>query len=124
MHRARLADKAGAELLEHPVGTDENLEEAPHGIGVIGRMLRIPRKADGIGQFVRHFMDGDVNADVGERRQDLRIKARDGMSRQRELARGAAAPRNAQEVVDEIEFDLEVPRPSGMGEVASPRAVT
>jgi hypothetical protein len=69
-------------------------------------------------------MDGDMNADVGERRQDLRIKARDGMSRQRELARGAAAPRNAQEVVDEIEFDLEVPRPSGMGEVASPRAVT
>src|SRR5580692_9130600 len=35
MHRASLAEKAGAELLEHPIDADENPEEAADGVGIV-----------------------------------------------------------------------------------------
>jgi hypothetical protein len=71
-------------------------------------MLRVLRKADRVGQFVGHFIDGDVNPDAGKRSQSLRIKARDGMSRQAELPHGASASGNTQYVIDEVELDLEM----------------
>ena len=46
MHRARLAEEAGAELFEHPVGIDEDLEEATHRVAVVGRVVCILREFD------------------------------------------------------------------------------
>ena len=57
MHRACLAEKAGAELLEHAIDVDRNLKEAPHRRGVVGCMARILRKTDRVRQFVRHVVD-------------------------------------------------------------------
>jgi hypothetical protein len=36
MHRAGLAEEAGSELLEDAVAIDENLQEAPDSIGIVG----------------------------------------------------------------------------------------
>src|SRR5262249_9586250 len=38
MHRARLAEKAGAELLEDAIDIDKDLEEAPDRIAIVGGM--------------------------------------------------------------------------------------
>src|ERR1700704_6693523 len=71
MHRARLSKEAGAELLEHPIGIEENLEEASHRIRVIGCMLVVFRKPDRLGQFVRHLVDGDIDTKFCARCQDI-----------------------------------------------------
>ena len=63
MHRARLAEEAGAELLEHAVGIDKDLQEAPHRIRVVGGVPVSCENRIGVRQFVRHLVDGDVNAE-------------------------------------------------------------
>ena len=41
MNGTRLADEAGAELLEDAVGIAEDLQKAPHGLRVVGRVCGI-----------------------------------------------------------------------------------
>src|SRR5450759_950552 len=66
MHRTRLAKEAGAELLEHPVGIHKDLQEAPHGVWIVGSMPVVLRKPDRLRQFVGHLVDGDANAKLRE----------------------------------------------------------
>src|ERR1700721_639937 len=74
MDRAGLAEKAGAELFEHPVDAYKNLQKPLHGVRIVGGMLVIIRKPDWIRQFVRHVVDRDVNAEFGERSSDRRVE--------------------------------------------------
>src|SRR5258708_39716284 len=80
MHRAGLAEEAGAELLEHPIGVDKNLKKAPHRVRVVGGVLVILREADRLRQFVRHLVDHDVNAELGENSHSSRVETCDRFS--------------------------------------------
>src|SRR6266403_9560 len=106
MHRARLAEEGGAELLQHPIGIDENLEKATHGVGIVRGVPVVLRKPSRLRQFVRHLVDRDVNAELCEVGHDGPIKACDRMSGQGKLARGAVAGRNTQTVIDQVKVDL------------------
>ena len=66
MHRACLAEEAGAELLEDAIAVDEDLQEAPDGIGIVGGMRGILREPHRIRQFVRHLVDDNGNAEFGK----------------------------------------------------------
>ena len=94
MDRAGLAEKAGAELFEHPVDAYKNLQKPLHGVRIVGGMLVIIRKPDWIRQFVRHVVDGNVNAEFGERGHDRRVESRNGLSGQVQSPRCAVAGRN------------------------------
>jgi hypothetical protein len=57
-------------------------------------MLVIIRKPHRIRQFVRHVVDGNVNAEFGERGHDRRVESRNGLSGQVQSPRCAVAGRN------------------------------
>jgi len=109
MDRARLAQKAGAELLEHAVGVHKNLQEAPHRSRIIGGMFLVLRKPDRLRQFVRHFVDGDVDAGFPKRGHDGGVETRHRLSGQRKLPLRAVAGGNAQSMIDQVEVDLKGP---------------
>ena len=109
MYRACLAEEAGAELLEHPVDIDQDLQEAPHRVWIVGRMLAVLRKPDRVRQFIGHLVDGDVNAKLGQISHHGGIEARDRLSGESKLPRCAIARRNPQGMVDEVEIDLKGP---------------
>src|SRR3979411_631119 len=109
MHRARLAEEGGAELLEHPIGIDQYLKETPHSVRVVGGMLVVLRKPDRLGQFVGHLVDGDMNAKLRERCHDRCVETRDRLSGESKLPRCAVAGRNPQKMIDEVELDLKCP---------------
>src|SRR6516162_8861653 len=89
MHRARLAEETGAELLEHAVGIDEDLQKTPHRIRVIGCVPFIVRKSDGIGQLVRNLVDDDVNVELRERSQYSGVETGDRMPGEQQMPRRA-----------------------------------
>src|ERR1700723_1518085 len=107
MHRARFAEESGAELLEHAVDVDQDLQEAPHRVRVVGGVLAVQRKPDRLRQFTWHLIDDDINVEFCERSHHRRIEARDRLSGQRKAPPAAAAGRNPQIVIDEVEVDLE-----------------
>src|SRR6185295_12149811 len=107
MHRARLAEKAGAELFEDAVAVDEDLQETSDGLGVVGGMRAVQREPHRIGQFVWHLVYGNSNAEFGKRGKCGGVEAGDRMTRQRKVPMRAVAGRDAQAMVDEIEIDLE-----------------
>src|SRR3954470_23306506 len=107
MHRAPLAEKAGAELLEHAIAVHEDLQETFYSVRVVGRMRAVQRKPDRVRQFVRHLVDSSSNAEFAERRHSGGVEAGDGVPGKRELPLCAVAGRDAQDVIDEIEVDLE-----------------
>src|SRR4030088_3645583 len=80
MHRAGLAEEGGAELLEHPIGIDQYLQETPHSIRIVGGMLVVLRKPDRLRQVVGHLVYCDVDAEFGEIRHDRCIETRERFS--------------------------------------------
>src|SRR4051794_28842500 len=89
MHRACLAEEAGAELFEYPVGIDKYLEKTPHRFRVVGGVLVVLRKSDRRRQFVGHLIDRDANAEFGDCGHDRCIEGRDRLSGESELPRCA-----------------------------------
>src|SRR5450759_4740606 len=110
MYRAGLAEEGGAELLEHPIGIDKNLQKSPHRAGVVRGMLAVLRKPDRLRQFVGHVVDGDVNAELREISHDRCVKARNRLSRQGKLPLCAVTGRNQQVMIDQVEVDLKAAR--------------
>src|SRR5262249_52679781 len=80
MHRARLAEEAGAELFEHAVAVDEDLQEALYRHRIVGGMRGVLREARRLRQLVRHVVDSKLNAQLSQRCQDIGVEARDGLS--------------------------------------------
>src|SRR6266404_9669376 len=105
MHRTRLAEEAGAELLEYLVGIDEDLKEVTHRIRVVGCVVCILREFDRCRQLVRHLIDGDVDAEFGECCHGRRVETCNGFSSQAKLPRSTVAGRNAQQMIDEVEIN-------------------
>src|SRR5437588_11598577 len=77
MHRARLAEEAGAEFFEHPVGVQKYLEEPSHRVRIVGRVVSVLRELGRLRQFVRHLVDRNSNAEFAERGHDGPIETRD-----------------------------------------------
>src|SRR4029077_1199939 len=107
MHRARLAEESGAELLEDAVAVHKNLQEAPDRVGIVGGMGSVQRKPDRVRQLVRHLVDGKGNVEFGKRSDRRGMEARNRLSGERELPLCAVAGRDPQNVFDEIKVDLE-----------------
>src|SRR5258707_15602111 len=103
--RARFAEEAGAELLEHAVGVHKDLQEAPHRIRIVRGVRDVLREANRLRQFVRHLVDGDVNAEVRKIGYHRSIEARHRLSGEGKLPLRAVAGGNAQSLVDEVEVD-------------------
>src|SRR5450631_1024557 len=108
VHRTRLAEEAGAELLEHGIDVDEDLEKTPNRFWIVGGVPVVLRKTDRLRQFVRHLVDICGNAERGEIGHHSGIEARDGFSGQCKSTCRAVAGRNSQDMIDEVEVDLKV----------------
>jgi hypothetical protein len=65
MHRARLAEKAGAEMREHVVRGEQHAVESLHGIALVARMRTVIGKSHRIRNFVGHGVDAHVYAEPG-----------------------------------------------------------
>src|SRR5258706_2903446 len=100
--RARLAEKAGAELLEHAVGVHKDLQEAPHRIRIVRGVRDVLREANRLRQFVRHLVDGDVNAEGCKIGHDRRVETRDRLSGEGKVPLRAVTGGNAQSMIDEV----------------------
>src|SRR5712672_995605 len=110
MHRACLAEEAGAELLEDAVGIDEDLQEAPDGVGIVGTVRGVFGEFYRIGQLVRGLVDGNGNAEFAKRGKRGDVEAGNGVTRQRKMPLRAVAGRDAQAMIHEVEIDLKCPR--------------
>ena len=86
MHRARLAEKAGAELLEHAVGIDQDLQEAPHRIGIVGGMRLCPAKTASAPAIRSASRRWRRECRVRRAPPSRGVEARDRLSGQREAA--------------------------------------
>ena len=124
MHRARLAEEAGAELLEDAVAIDEDLQEAPDGVGIVGSVRGVFGKLHRIRQFVRHLVDGNGNAEFGERRHAWRIEAGDGVTGQRKCRCAPSLVAMRKRWSTKSKSIWNVRAPSGTGDVVNPRGVT
>src|SRR5207253_5636157 len=60
MHGARLAEKARAELLEHPIHIDEHAPELLRLAPIISRVGAVLLKRDGVGELDRDRPDRDL----------------------------------------------------------------
>jgi hypothetical protein len=120
MHRARLAEKAAAEQLEHPVGLHQRAPEAVRGLGVVRLMRFVQGEADRVRHLVGPVVDPDRNADSVQEAHDPAVERRDALRLQRQRRRIPAAGAHQKAVRDEVELDLEDLVPAGMGEVPSP----
>src|ERR1700749_5240660 len=114
VHRACLAEKAGAELLEYRIGVDQNMEKALHRVRIVGGVSVVLRKADRLRYFVRHPVDLDPDTEFGERGERRGEKTRDRFSGQSKLALRAVTVGNAQDMIKEVEVELE--RPAAVGD--------
>src|SRR5215213_7844980 len=106
MHRARLADKAGAKLFEHPIGIGKDLEEAMNRIRIVGRMTMVLRKRNRVRQFVRHVLDRDDDPEFCKSSHNGLVKTGYRVAGQRELPPRAVACEYPQQVIDQIKIDL------------------
>ena len=113
MHRAHLADKAGAECSENPVGLHQDPPEAVDVFGVIGAVLPILLERYGIGDLDRRRPNPDVEPERLQPLHDLAVEIGNGAGTQRETFGRPVIGRNRQAVTDEIEIDLEGPSAVG-----------
>src|ERR1700730_847372 len=107
MHRACLAEEAGAELLEDAVGIDENLQKAPHRGRIVGCIFPVLRKPSRLRQFVGHLVDRDVNAEVCKVSHDSGIEACHRLSGQCQLPLCAVAGGGPEGMIYGVEIYLE-----------------
>src|SRR6516225_4814774 len=94
VHRARLAEEACTELLEHAVGIDKDLQKSSDRVRVIGCVPQIVRKSDGLGQLVRHLIDSEVNVEFGERGHYGGVETGNRMCGEQQALRRAVAGSN------------------------------
>ena len=108
LDRARFADEAGLEGLEHAIGLNQR---APQQL----RMLRVVRvvpfvqvERDGVGDLHGTGRDRDVDAAASEPRQEVAVEARDRARLEAHREGSRVAVGDVQTVVDEVEVDLEL----------------
>src|SRR4249919_3086896 len=107
MHRARLADKAGAEQLKYAVALQQHAPEPLGVIRVVCGMRTILAKADRVHQLVGSLVDVDVDSGLRQGSLDGSEKLGDRLRAQRNLQLPSVAGIDAQNVIDKIECDLQ-----------------
>src|SRR5262249_13029164 len=85
MHRADLADKTGPEQREHAMRAEQNAPEARGVVAVVGSVHTVTIERNGVGDLVRHRVDTDVDAKLGQRGEQIDIELRHRHRRQHEL---------------------------------------
>ena len=107
--RAGLAEEAGAEQLQHPVGLQEGAPEALGLRAVVDAGLRVLGERDRLGHLVGRRVDINRRSEFDQRRHHRRIEGRHRHRLQRQDPRVAIGAR-AQALADEVELDLQRPR--------------
>src|SRR5882724_153379 len=107
MHRAAFAEETGAKFLQHVVGRQQNLPEAPCVVGIVRGMYAVLAEGRCGGDLAGSFVDGDRNTEISERRHHRAVELRDALRPQRETSRAAVADGDVEHMLDEIELNLE-----------------
>jgi len=108
MHRARLAEKAGAEMREHALRRRQHAKMPVGEVGVVCGMRAVFAETHGAGNFVRHLVDAHGDAEFGERRHHLGVKFGDRYRLEHDLAKVAVGRAQPQHVVVKVELDRKV----------------
>ena len=95
MDRARLAQVAAVEILEHPIGLDESSPEGMGDTGVVGAVAAVPWKRDRVRDLVWHFVDRDLNAVIIHDAAHLTVELAHRLWGERERPSFAAAQARA-----------------------------
>ena len=106
VHRACLAEKARAELLEHAIHVDEDAPELLRVMGIISRVLAVPLKRNGVGDLDRHRPDPDLQSKRFQPVHDIVVEIGNRAGLQRQTFRSPIARLYVQAVIDEVEVDL------------------
>ena len=106
MHRARLAEKSRAELLEHPIHVDEDAPELLRVTGIISRVLAVLVKRNWVGELDRHRPDPDFQPERFQPVHDLVVEIGNRARPERQAFRPPVAHLYVQAMIDEIEVDL------------------
>src|SRR5882724_10709681 len=107
MYRAVLADEARTEFTEDAVCDQENPPEPGRILTIIGCMLSIAIKSNGIGNFDRHAPDLYINAERCQRGREILVEISHRAWRQRNRRIGAFTGLYDQVVMQKIELYLE-----------------
>src|SRR5262249_48798642 len=107
MHRARLADKAGAKQLEHTIALEQHAPKPLRVVRIVGRVRAVFAEADRFRYFIWHLVDRTPPAALPQSAHDAGEKAATRLRPQRTRQPPCLADVDAQNVVDEIECDLQ-----------------
>jgi hypothetical protein len=100
MRRARLTEKAGAEIREHVVAGEQHAM----GFAIVAGVSVVIGEAHRTRDLVWHLMDSHIDAERAQARHHLGIEARDRRGPQCNLPELAIARAQPQHVVDEVEL--------------------
>src|SRR5258708_6737923 len=107
MNGAAFAEEAGAKFLQHAVGGQQNLPEAPCIVGIVRGMYPVLAEGCCGRDLAGIFVDGDRNTEIVKRRHQRAVKLRDALRPQREAPHAAVADGDVERMLDEIELNLE-----------------
>ena len=105
--RAALAQKPGAETVQHPIALHQGAPVVASDIGVIRTMPSILRKGRRVGHLVRRLIDAAGHAQPCQRARDLGIEVRHGPRFERDPALAPVTDPDDQFAGDEVELHLE-----------------
>jgi len=107
MHRARFPEEACAELLEGSIGLDQCKPERMRLARIVRTMHAIRRERDRVRDLVRHFLDRDRDAELGENRHHASVEIGDRSRLEREPMLLTAARAHDELMCNEVELDVE-----------------
>src|SRR5271154_1182202 len=107
MDGARLPEKTRSEMFEDTIDLNKDTPETMRRAGVVAGMDMILRKADRVRDLVRHFVDGDRDAEPLQKLDGCLVKRGHRLWLKRKAVRPATARAGKEPMVNEIELDLD-----------------
>src|SRR4029078_3134239 len=104
MHRARLAEKAGAKMTHDLVRGRENAKEATCVFGIVGLVNVVLVERDGTRNFTGHRIDLEEKAELTQRHSHLGVERRNRYRPHYNPADIAVAHAEPHHVLDEVEL--------------------
>src|SRR6188508_1947080 len=109
VNRARLADKARPENLEHTIGLDERSPESMHVLSVVRAMRLVLGKRDRIDELRRLSRDAHLDVEAPQRFYHQTVKHGDTLCTKWNLFAAALTRSKLESMCCEIELQLERP---------------
>jgi len=106
MNGAAFAHEARPELVEDPLGGDEDTPESADGLGIVRSVDVVFVKGNRVGYFYRPAPDFDRDSRGLQQRKEFTIEVRDGAGDEREILHQAIVGLEYQGMVKEIELNL------------------